>query len=864
MKLDLLALQNFKSYREALLELGQVAQAAVVGHNGAGKSSILDAVLWVLFGKGAFDGAADDWITRGEQDARVELTFALDGQTYRVIRARTNRSRGKTVLELQRQQGAEWIPMTKDNIGQTQAEIERLLRLDFGGFVASAFLLQGRSAEFTAKTPAERKRVLYQILGLDQYDTLAAAARDKARGAVVQAGTIRQQITEADGQLARRPEVEQERRTILDRQAGIAGQIQETSQTITITQAALQHLDAQLAQEVPLRARTADLGRERQAAESQGARARQRAAEAGRRGDDAGQRVERAQKITARADEIRAKAAEQERTKSRLLELARLHEQDQALYQVSKTAERRVQGARERIDRAWPVASQEAQIRARAAERDQLQPRREEMDRRAAEDRRLREALSIAKAAHSVWTADRRYRESRLTAELEAAKGKADLLAADFGCDSPTKGHGCQFLADAYQAQQRMGELDASLTSVRRESPPAEAADIGALEQEITAAGYDPAQHQQVQRQLAELEPWARKLPELEQATAAITAAKAEIAAAEAEIAQAKEQQAALRYDQAEHRRLQDALPELERWARLVPDLAAAAATITAAEAEITQTRADSEAARRDEQAAAEAATGVERRRLEVEQQLRTLEPVRRDRETSAVDLASHQRSLQALRTNRERAGQDMGRVEERLRQLDALAAARAEKEETVTQLAREQTVWAALTEAFGPGGIPALIIENAVPELEATANALLGRLSGGTMSVRLDTQRQAKNTGNVSETLDIVISDALGDRPYETYSGGERFRVDFALRVALAKLLARRAGATVRCLWVDEGVAPLDADGRQRFVECIRAIEPDFDQVFVISHVEELNDQFAARIEVWKDNNGSHLRVTA
>ncbi|MCZ7540204.1 MAG: hypothetical protein M5U29_09860 [Anaerolineae bacterium] len=83
------------------------------------------------------------------------------------------------------------------------------------------------------------------------------------------------------------------------------------------------------------------------------------------------------------------------------------------------------------------------------------------------------------------------------------------------------------------------------------------------------------------------------------------------------------------------------------------------------------------------------------------------------------------------------------------------------------------------------------MIIEAVIPELQESANTLLARMSGGRMHVRFDTQREKKSGGGVIETLDILISDDLGTRNYDLYSGGEAFRVNFAIRVALSQMLA-------------------------------------------------------------------------
>ncbi len=148
------------------------------------------------------------------------------------------------------------------------------------------------------------------------------------------------------------------------------------------------------------------------------------------------------------------------------------------------------------------------------------------------------------------------------------------------------------------------------------------------------------------------------------------------------------------------------------------------------------------------------------------------------------------------------------------------------------------------------------MIIESAIPEVETEANRLLARMTDGRMSLRLETQRE-KVTGGVAETLDIIISDELGARPYEMYSGGESFRANLALRIAISKLLARRAGAQLQTLVIDEGFGSQDAQGRSLVVEAINSIQHDFERIIVITHIEELKDIFPARIDVVKTAEG-------
>ena len=156
---------------------------------------------------------------------------------------------------------------------------------------------------------------------------------------------------------------------------------------------------------------------------------------------------------------------------------------------------------------------------------------------------------------------------------------------------------------------------------------------------------------------------------------------------------------------------------------------------------------------------------------------------------------------------------------------------------------------------------MPALIIEAAVPEIEAAANRLLARITDGRMTVRFKMQRETQ-AGDVRETLEIEIADELGTRAYENFSGGEQFRVNFAVRIALSQLLARRAGTQLHTLIIDEGFGVLDAVGRERLVEAINAIQDDFERILVVTHIDELKDAFPARIEITKTPHGSEITL--
>jgi len=176
-----------------------------------------------------------------------------------------------------------------------------------------------------------------------------------------------------------------------------------------------------------------------------------------------------------------------------------------------------------------------------------------------------------------------------------------------------------------------------------------------------------------------------------------------------------------------------------------------------------------------------------------------------------------------------------------------------------LVEMQDEQSIYQELATAFGRQGVQAMLIETVVPRLEDETNALLGRMTDNRMHVKLETQRErASGQGDPRETLEILVSDELGPRSYEMYSGGEAFRVNLALRIALSKVLAQRIGAPLPTLFIDEGFGTQDTVGRERILDVISAIGDDFEKVLVITHLDDLKEAFPVRIEVQKDESGS------
>jgi len=185
-----LALKNFLSYGEDVppLDFTQFHIACLSGNNGQGKSALLDALTWAVWGEGrkaSQEKKADSSLLRiGQKDMQVEFVFDLEGDRYRIIRNYSiaqKSSRSGLEFQVFNQEDSEYISLTCPTTRETQEKITKTLRIDYKTFINSAFILQGRIDEFSRKSARERKEILSEILGLSRYDELANLAKSHLR-----------------------------------------------------------------------------------------------------------------------------------------------------------------------------------------------------------------------------------------------------------------------------------------------------------------------------------------------------------------------------------------------------------------------------------------------------------------------------------------------------------------------------------------------------------------------------------------------------------------------------------------------------------------------------------------------------------
>ena len=847
-----LSVRNFLCYRDDVppLDLQGIHVACLCGANGHGKSALLDAMTWCLWGQ-ARTGSRNhnSLIAYGETECRVELDFQAKGQLYRAIRRRRSAGQGRTELDLFVLDDADQPrPITGNTVNETGARIRNLLGMDYDTFVNSAFLLQGRSDEFTRKTPSERKDVLSSILGLDLYEALQAASRNKrsewqdnvirTEGALTQTRTALDELADPTDELA----------GIERRLTTLAGELDDAASEASERRASVEALRRKQAELATAERRIATLREDMERTGAAMAAIRQRI-------DDAKAWSERADEIHDGARRLATARDELERLESVRREYDRRHDrrnelqvaigrEQAALSAESAELERRIHEELE------PAAGRAESIAGRlAALTDAEQGLIAEqgvIDAQTAAAAELQGSIAVAQGELERCVAEGKELRARQV-EMSDAGALCPL------CRTPLTEDACGNIADWYESEiaaklrqhgeikegligltQRLEELsgdtDRRRNALARRQRQTQQ-DRGRLEQERR-------QSDDAGEQLAALRP---RLAGLQAALAAGDFAAAERAA----LGEIDDAIAALAYDDASREEAYRLTQSLLHWEGDRRDLDAALARLPNDEAELGQ---NEERAERWRTELADAEAGLTADLAAIAE----LPERERAAEVADARLAGLSRERDDLLARQGRLQADA----ERRRGYQA-EIVRLQSSHNTAQT--EQGIYSELFGAFGRSGVPAMLIDAAVPHLENEANHLLGRMTDNRMAIRLETQRDNRS-GNTTETLDILISDELGSRNYELFSGGEAFRINLALRIALSKVLSQRLGTPLPTLFIDEGFGTQDAAGRERIVDAIASIQDQFEKIIVITHLDDLKDLFPARIEVLKTETGSQF----
>ncbi|MCK9486356.1 MAG: SMC family ATPase [Dehalococcoidia bacterium] len=230
----------------------------ITGPTGAGKSSLLDAMMWALYGQVPRVGKSiKELISQGEREASVLLEFTVRGRRYQVSRRqRVTDNATNTTVRLERMVKDQWVPEA-DRVTEVAAKIQAILGMDYTTFTRSIVLPQGEFDLFLRGDKKERRKILGQLMRLEKYEQARLIAKDRSNVSKASAEAIRVQLEHL--RFATPDQVEVLRKEI----AGLEAE----EQTLTARRVALVAVREQAAEE-----------RERRAAHEAAARAAEEAA----------------------------------------------------------------------------------------------------------------------------------------------------------------------------------------------------------------------------------------------------------------------------------------------------------------------------------------------------------------------------------------------------------------------------------------------------------------------------------------------------------------------------------------------------------------------------------------------------------
>ncbi|MCE5209079.1 MAG: SMC family ATPase [Chloroflexi bacterium] len=846
-----LKISGFLSYQQPVeLQFDGFDLACISGSNGAGKSSLLDAITWVLFGQAR---KRDDSVINSHSDgAEVVLDFRYEGETYRVQRSKVIDK--PTMLDFFiLDKNDRWRTLSEHTMRETEKRIEQILRMDYDTFTNASFFLQGKADQFAQQRPGDRKRILSNILGLDSWETYREMAIQRRRQQEMELNILNSRLDEVESELAE----ETERKSRLE-------SLQNEMKQVTALRTARQEVVDQLRklanslteQEKMVRILHDQLDASVQRKSERSELLNQRRLEHGRY-----------QEQIAAAPQIEAAYQEWQNSRQELENWEKIAVNFREFQELRNKPYTALQIERSRITQEIKVLS-EAQNRISIldAELAEIIEKRAQLAEEIIQTKSILEGRSVLENDLNEikqTAADSAAENKRMRLEMQDLKERIDQLKETEGAACPLCGQPLspddrlrlieslenegKSLGDRFRANQDFSQkAELRIKEIEKQLAENKKYDTVLLQQQRQSDQMED----QIRQRVDAINEWQQS-GELRLAELNTMLAEESFATdIRQELAAMDDQLKAIGYDSARHESIRQQEAGLRSSEEQKRQLERARATLEPLEREILDiqkgiTILDGEISRQEQEF------------------LTASEKYQKDAE-GLPNVQKAESELMTLQEQENRLRTEVGGARQRVTVLNDQRKRKTEMHKKREGINRQIGQLKTLERAFGKDGVPALLIEQALPEIEVQANLILDRLTAGGMSVRFETQQDYKDKkrDDKRETLDILISDSAGMRDYALFSGGEAFRVNFAIRLALSRVLAQRAGARLQTLVIDEGFGSQDAEGRQRLIEAINMVRPDFEKILVITHLEELKDAFPARIEVEKTPTGSQVTV--
>lgn len=190
-----LEIEGFTAFKEKqIIDFTDVDLFAIAGPTGAGKTSVLDAMQWVLFGKvPRLSQGLSELISLGSDTARVVFDFELRGQRYQVSRSMKRRGNGQAQLD----KLGEHLASLASGIRQVDGEVVRLLGLKAESFAMAVVLPQGKFARYFEASPSDRRTLMREIYGLEIFESMRSRATAETAKLATEVEVLQKQIQDA-------------------------------------------------------------------------------------------------------------------------------------------------------------------------------------------------------------------------------------------------------------------------------------------------------------------------------------------------------------------------------------------------------------------------------------------------------------------------------------------------------------------------------------------------------------------------------------------------------------------------------------------------------------------------------------------
>jgi exonuclease SbcC len=878
-------IKNFLSYGPEIqtIDFQPYSLICLSGRNGHGKSALLDAITWAIWGharKIATSTRPDQGLLRlGASEMMVILEFLCNGTHYKIRREFVmSGTKSQTLLEFViLKDDANSVALTGKTIKETQNTILSTLGLDYDAFINSTFLRQGQSNEFSKKSPRERKELLSSILGLNHYEQVRKLALERIRLAT----TARQQAQTYSGKIAQE-----------------LAQLTTAGQRVAAIEKTLQHLKHELAELTKHHKQSLVLWDNAKLAEQKIIQVQ------ARYNDLLSEQHNAREQITVLVNKWRAVHAHSLTTSrestNRVLEELRselsaledtLRQQEPVQQDILRT-EHTLKALHARIEqeRNTIIQSHQHTLHAAHARKIVLHERIQELQNEAInlenQQKLFVSNIETINTQYKVYEPLKNEYDSvykHYTKRVLWYNRYLDRIAHTHQNASNTLSEQCSWCEQdlnpdasiiVYTKQSsikrtvdRINQTIVQLKTLIEEDKirlcelEKQLAGAHSLVQQRAQYEYSIQNHNQyiienhnTQKHITgEYQECLTTIAHLDQMIQSVASIES-LLAQNQEYVQIKERLKVLT-DQYTH--IQTAFT---RSGHLIKQIAEFEKNMH----QTMQEQVDTHTQHERRSHIHMLCTRLKTLMHELQKYTKAIQSLQaevaniQELEQDSQELAQ---VIELINTQKEALMQEYGAAQALYAKKEQI---QKEHDDYLKQIAEQDSIiyqYTAIAHATGRDGIQALLIEEAIPEIEYEANTLLGKLTDNQAHITIESLRDLKR-GGTRETLDIKISDALGIRPYDLFSGGEAFRIDFALRVAISKLVARRAGTSLQTLIIDEGFGSQDEDGLNHIMDVLYKIKPEFAKIIIVSHLPSMKEQFPVHFVVEKRANGSRVNV--